>query len=194
MSVISARTGEGLEELLAEIAARLPEGPMLYPEEEVTDFSEREIVADLIREAALRNLWAEVPHGVAVRVDQYKERGLEGAYIEATIFVEKESHKAIVIGKGGAMLKTIGTEARKQAESMSGRKLFLAVAGQGAAGLAQSGRCPPPTGLFAEGIIRLPASGSFKNSSMSLTLHRKDFPPPSRRTRSPEFRLSQSQK
>jgi GTP-binding protein Era len=125
VSVISASTGDGLESLLAEIAARLPEGPMLYPEEEVTDFSEREIVADLIREAALRNLWAEVPHGVAVRVDQYKERGTEGAYIEATIFVEKESHKAIVIGKGGAMLKTIGTEARKQAETMSGRKLFL---------------------------------------------------------------------
>ena len=98
---------------------------MLYPEEEITDLSEREIVADLIREAALRNLWAEVPHGVAVRVDQYKERGREGAYIEATIFVEKESHKAIVIGKGGAMLKTIGTEARRKAEEMSGRKLFL---------------------------------------------------------------------
>jgi GTP-binding protein Era len=122
---ISARDGDGLPELLREIAARLPEGPMLYPEEEVTDFSEREIVADLIREAALRNLWAEVPHGVAVRVDEYKERGEEGAYIEATIFVEKESHKAIVIGKGGAMMKAIGTEARKKAEAMSGRKIFL---------------------------------------------------------------------
>jgi GTPase len=123
--IISARRGDGLEELLRKIVARLPEGPMLYPEEEITDLSEREIVADLIREAALRNLWAEVPHGVAVRVDQYKERGREGAYIEATIFVEKESHKAIVIGKGGAMLKTIGTEARRKAEEMSARKLFL---------------------------------------------------------------------
>jgi GTP-binding protein Era len=123
--VISARTGDGLPSLLEGIVARLPEGPMLYPEEEITDFSEREIVADLIREAALTSLWAEVPHGVAVRVDQYKERGREGAYIEATIFVEKESHKAIVIGKGGAMLKAIGTEARKKAETMSGRKLFL---------------------------------------------------------------------
>jgi GTP-binding protein Era len=123
--VISARNSDGLQELLRKIVARLPEGPMLYPEEEITDFSEREIVADLIREAALRSLWAEVPHGVAVRVDQYKERGQEGAYIEATIFVEKESHKAIVIGKGGAMLKAIGTEARKKAETMSGRKLFL---------------------------------------------------------------------
>jgi GTPase len=122
---ISARDSDGLEELQKEIVARLPEGPMLYPEDEITDYSEREIVADLIREAALQNLWAEVPHGVAVRVDEYKERGADGAYIEATIFVEKESHKAIVIGKGGAMLKAIGTEARKKAESMSGRKLFL---------------------------------------------------------------------
>jgi len=123
--VLSARSGDGLEELLRTIVARLPEGPMLYPEEEITDLSEREIVADLIREAALRNLWAEVPHGVAVRVDEYKERGREGAYIEATVFVEKESHKAIVIGKNGAMLKAIGTEARRKAEAMSGRKLFL---------------------------------------------------------------------
>jgi GTPase len=123
--ILSARNGDGLPELLREIVARLPEGPMLYPEDEITDFSEREIVADLIREAALRSLWAEVPHGVAVRVDQYKERGSGGAYIEATIFVEKESHKAIVIGKGGAMLKAIGTEARKKAETMSGRRLFL---------------------------------------------------------------------
>jgi GTP-binding protein Era len=123
--ILSARSGDGLEELIRTIVARLPQGPMLYPEEEITDLSEREIVADLIREAALRNLWAEVPHGVAVRVDEYKERGREGAYIEATIFVEKESHKAIVIGKGGAMLKAIGSEARRKAEAMSGRKLFL---------------------------------------------------------------------
>jgi GTP-binding protein Era len=123
--VISARENQGLQELLEKLIADLPEGPILYPEEEITDLSEREITADLIREAALRNLRAEVPHGVAVRVDQYRERGEEGAYIEATIFVEKESHKAIVIGKGGGMLKTIGTDARRKLEEMSGRKLYL---------------------------------------------------------------------
>lgn len=123
--VISARQGEGLPALLEAVAARLPEGPILYPEEEITDLSEREITADLVREAALRNLRAEVPHGVAVRVDQYRERGEDGAYIEATLFVERESHKAIVIGRGGLMLKKIGSDARRKIEEMSGRKVFL---------------------------------------------------------------------
>jgi GTP-binding protein Era len=123
--VISARQNSGLPEMLEAIIARLPEGPILYPEEEITDLSEREITAELIREAALRNLRAEVPHGVAVRVDQYRERGEAGAYIEATLFVERESHKAIVIGKGGLMLKRIGTDARRKIEAMSGRNLYL---------------------------------------------------------------------
>jgi GTP-binding protein Era len=123
--ILSAEQNRGLQDLLEAIIARLPEGPILYPEEEITDLSEREITADLIREAALRKLRAEVPHGVAVRVDQYRERGGEGAFVEATIFVEKESHKAIVIGKAGAMLKAIGIDARRKIEEMSGRKLFL---------------------------------------------------------------------
>jgi GTPase len=122
---ISAREKAGFPELLARIAALLPEGPELYPQDEITDLSEREIAADLIREAALRNLRAEVPHGVAVRVDEYRERGGQGAFIAATVFVEKESHKAIAIGKGGAMLKKIGSESRAKIEEMSGRKLFL---------------------------------------------------------------------
>ncbi len=125
--VISARQCEGLPDLLEKIIALLPEGPPLYPEEEITDLSERDIAADLIRESALRNLRAEVPHGVAVRIDQYRERGAEGASIEATLFVDKESHKAIVIGKGGAMLKRIGTDARRKIEEMSGRRLYLAL-------------------------------------------------------------------
>jgi GTP-binding protein Era len=123
--VISAERNQGLGDLLDLIVSRLPEGPILYPEQEITDLSEREITADLIREAALRRLRAEVPHGVAVRIDQYRERGEEGAYIEATLFVEKNSHKAIVIGKGGAMLKAIGTDARRKIEEMSGRRLYL---------------------------------------------------------------------
>ncbi len=123
--IISASQNQGLQDLLNKIISRLPEGPILYPEEEITDLSERDITADLIREAALRKLRAEVPHGVAVRIDQYRERGEEGAFVEATIFVEKESHKAIVIGKGGAMLKAIGTDARRKIEEMSGRRLYL---------------------------------------------------------------------
>jgi GTP-binding protein Era len=125
--IIAAERNQGLTELLERILALLPEGPILYPEEEITDLSEREITADLIRESALRKLRAEVPHGVAVRIDQYRERGEEGAFVEATIFVEKESHKAIVIGKGGTMLKAIGTDARRKIEEMSGRKLYLSL-------------------------------------------------------------------
>ncbi|MFN2299298.1 MAG: GTPase Era [Anaerolineales bacterium] len=123
--VISAERDQGLQDLLEMLISRLPEGPDLYPEEAITDFSEREITADLIREAALHRLRAEVPHGVAVRIDQYRERGTEGAYVEATLFVEKPSHKAIVIGKGGTMLKAIGSDARRSIEKMSGRRLFL---------------------------------------------------------------------
>jgi GTP-binding protein Era len=122
---ISARRGDNLDELLEEILAQLPEGGPFFPEGQVTDLYEREIAADLIREAALHLLRNEVPHGVAVRIDQFTERNEHGAYIEATVFVEKESHKGIVIGQGGAMLKQIGTAARQEIEAMSGRKVYL---------------------------------------------------------------------
>ena len=122
---ISATRGDGLDYLLQALIARLPESPALYPDGQVTDLYEREIAADLIREAALNLLYDEVPHGIAVRVDQYVERGERGAYIEATVFVERESHKGIVIGQGGAMLKQIGSRARQQIEEMSNRKVFL---------------------------------------------------------------------
>jgi GTP-binding protein Era len=123
--VVSATRGDNLKELIEKIMELLPEGPLFFPENQITDLYEREIAADLIREAALRILREEVPHGIAVRIDQFKERNQHGAYIEATLFVEKESHKGIVIGKGGSMLKKIGTIARKEIESMSGRKVFL---------------------------------------------------------------------
>jgi GTPase len=122
---ISALRGQGLEELLRRIIQLLPEGPVLYPEEDITDLSEREIAADLIHEAALRHLRAEVPHGIAVRIETYQERGTTGAFIEATVYVERESHKAIVIGRSGTMLRTIGADARHQIEAMTGRKVFL---------------------------------------------------------------------
>lgn len=122
---ISASRGDNLDELLGEILAQLPEGEPFFPEGQVTDLYEREIAADLIREAALHLLRNEVPHGVAIRIDQFTERNEHGAYIEATVFVEKESHKGIVIGQGGSMLKQIGTAARQEIEAMSGRKVYL---------------------------------------------------------------------
>jgi GTPase Era involved in 16S rRNA processing len=96
-----------------------------YDEDQITDLYERDIAADLVRESALVHLRDEVPHGIAVRVDEFTERGEEGAYIAATLFVERDSHKGIVIGKGGEMLKRIGSTARKEIEAMSGRKVFL---------------------------------------------------------------------
>ncbi len=121
----SALTGAGLGELLAAVIAELPTAEPLYPTDQVTDQYEREIAADLVREAALQHLREEVPYALAVRVDQYQERGESGAYVAATLFVEKDSQKGIVIGKGGVMLKTIGQDARKAIENMSGRKVFL---------------------------------------------------------------------
>ncbi len=123
--VISALTGQGLDELLALLFDLLPVSPPYYDDDTLTDLYERDIAADLIREAALLHLRDEVPHSIAVRIDQYKERGEHGAYIAATIFVERDSQKAIVIGKGGSMLKQIGTTARQAIEAMSGRKVFL---------------------------------------------------------------------
>ncbi len=112
-------------ELLEEIIARLPPGQPFFDEEQVTDFYEREIAGELVREAAMNFLRDEVPHCIAVRVDEYKERGEDGAFIAATVFVERESQKGIVIGQGGSMLKQIGATARKEIEAMSGRKVFL---------------------------------------------------------------------
>ena len=115
----------GMQALLDEIIAHLPENPPYFPEDQLTDLYERDIAADLIREAALHLLRDEVPHGIAVRIDQYTERGENGAYVEATLLVEKETHKGIVIGQGGSMLKQIGSQARAEIESMSGRKVYL---------------------------------------------------------------------
>jgi GTP-binding protein Era len=122
---ISATRGDGLDLLLEQMLSLLPVGLPYYPEDQLTDLYERDLSADLIREAALILLRDEVPHGIAVRIDQYLERGEQGAYIEATLFIERESHKGILIGEGGRMLKQIGSAARQQIEAMSGRKVYL---------------------------------------------------------------------
>ena len=113
------------EELLKLLIAKLPIGEALYDPDQVTDLYEREIATDLIREACLRLLEEEVPHSLAVRVDEFKERSEDLSYISATILVERESHKGIVIGKGGEMLKKIGSLARQEIEEMSGKKAYL---------------------------------------------------------------------
>ena len=123
--MVSAIRGDHLAELLEAILTSLPEGEPFFPDDQLTDLYERDLAADLIREAALNLLRDEVPHGIAIRIDQFIEREEHGAYIEATIFVEKESHKPIVIGKEGRMLKQIGSTARKEIEAMSNRKIFL---------------------------------------------------------------------
>jgi len=125
LTSISATRGDHRAELLQYVIDGMPVGEPFYPEEQVTDFYERDIAADLVREACLNNLRYEVPHGIVVRVDEYTERNEHGVYIEATIFVERESHKGIVIGMNGQMLKKIGTEARKEIEAMNGKKVFL---------------------------------------------------------------------
>jgi GTP-binding protein Era len=122
---VSATRGDGLPELLDQFIQHMPHGAAYYPEEQITDLYERQIAGDLIREACLVFLRDEIPHGIALRIDDYQERGEDGAYIAATLILERESHKGIVIGQGGLMLKKIGTAARKEIEAMSGRKVYL---------------------------------------------------------------------
>jgi GTP-binding protein Era len=122
---LSATRGNGLPDLLALLVSLLPVRAAEFDAEQVTDLYEKEIAADLIREAALLNLREEVPHGVAVRIDEFKERENGMAYIAATLFVERESQKGIVIGEGGKMLKIIGSMARTEIEAMGGRRVFL---------------------------------------------------------------------
>ena len=121
----SATRGDNREILIEKIVTHLPPGEPFYPEEQVTDLFERDITADLIREACLNYLRYEVPHGIVVRIDEFTERSDQGVYIEATIFVERESHKGIVIGQNGQMLKKIGTASRKEIEAMSSKKVYL---------------------------------------------------------------------
>lgn len=122
---ISAMKNQNLSELIELLVSFCPFRAPEYDEEQVTDSYERDIAADLIREACLNKLREEVPHGVGVRIDEFKERENGMLYIGATVFVERESQKGIVIGEGGLMLKGIGSAARKEIEEMGGRPVFL---------------------------------------------------------------------
>ena len=114
---VSALKGNGTEDLIQTIFKYLPYGPAFYDEDTITDQPMRQIVAELIREKALRLLEDEIPHGIAVSIESMKEKG-SLCHIEATIVCERDSHKGIIIGKGGAMLKKIGSQARPEIEEM----------------------------------------------------------------------------
>ena len=122
---ISALRAQGVHELLEAIQAALPEGPQYYDAEQITEDFERDIAAEMIRAAAMDNLAQELPYSIAVLVNEYSERDADRVYINATIFVEREAQKGIVIGKGGQKIKQIGTVARRDIEAMNGQSVFL---------------------------------------------------------------------
>lgn len=122
---ISATKGTGTDRLLNGIIEYLPAGPQYYPPDQVTDQPERIIGAELIREQVLRFTRQEVPHAVAVVVEEWKERHADLTYISANVYVEKESQKGILIGAGGSMLKRIGRAARQELERFVGHRVYL---------------------------------------------------------------------
>jgi GTP-binding protein Era len=123
---VSALTGENVEVLIRAIEERLPEGPRYYPGDEITDESERSLVGEIIREKIMMETEQEIPYAVAVTVDSFEERPKRRLIaIKATIHVERDSQKGILIGKGGQRLKSIGKAARLDAEKLLGTKVFL---------------------------------------------------------------------
>lgn len=125
---ISAMKNDGVDIYIETLKKYLKPGPMYYPEDMITDKNERFIVAEIIREKGLRYLNEEVPHGLAISIEKFKKREDKNIYdIEANIYVERDSHKGILIGKGGSMLKRIGTEAREDAERLLDAKVNLQI-------------------------------------------------------------------
>ena len=122
---ISAKTGEGVDELLDVLEGYLPEGPQLFPEDMTSDQPERQMMAEILREKLLLCLDKEIPHGTAVEITRFAERDDEVVEVEATIYCEKNSHKGIIIGKGGSMLKKVSTLARQDMERFMGTKVYL---------------------------------------------------------------------
>jgi GTP-binding protein Era len=126
---ISARSGDGVDALLELILELLPEGELMFDPDTLTDQAERALVAEYVREQVLKHCRQEIPYSSAVRVDIFEERERERGLVklECSILVERESQKAIVIGKRGAMLKAIGTDARKSIERLLGTRVFLSL-------------------------------------------------------------------
>ncbi|MBR2594185.1 MAG: GTPase Era [Firmicutes bacterium] len=125
---VSALKGQNTDELIKNILKYLPEGPMYFPEDMVTDQPERQIVSEIVREKALLLLKEEIPHGIAVEVNSMKKReGRDLVDVEVTIYCEKDTHKGIIIGKRGEMLKKIGMRARQDAENLLGSPIYLKI-------------------------------------------------------------------
>ena len=123
--IVSATRGDNLSMLVDRLESEIAEGPQFYPDHQVTDTRMRELAGDLVRESALHYLDKEVPHGVHVVIEEFDDLDGERANISAIIVVEQERHKRIVIGKGGSMVKMIGTRARREIASMLGGEVFL---------------------------------------------------------------------
>ena len=122
---ISAKTGMNVDAVLDELRKLLPEGPKYFPDDMITDQPERLLVAEIIREKLLLSLRDEVPHSIAVYTEEMKQRSKDKVYIRATVFVERDSQKRIVIGKNGSILKTVGQQARQEIENLLGSSVFL---------------------------------------------------------------------
>jgi GTP-binding protein Era len=122
---ISALQGDNVDELVGLTVGYLPQSPAYYPEDIMSDQIERDFIAEFIREQVFKNTREEIPYSSAVVIDEMQERDNGGAFIRATIVVEKESQKGIVVGKGGSMIKKIGMDARRSIESFMGYKVFL---------------------------------------------------------------------
>jgi GTP-binding protein Era len=122
---VSARTGEGIPELVEALTLLMPEGPLLYPAEERTDMSPRVRIAELIREQVLARTRDELPHAVEVEVEEIEERDDDLLLVEAWVWAETESQKGILIGAGGQMVRAIGTAARREIEALTGRRVHL---------------------------------------------------------------------
>ncbi|MDL2225847.1 GTPase Era [Eubacteriales bacterium OttesenSCG-928-M02] len=123
----SATTGEGMDTLLQALVAQLPPGPLYFPPGEVTDMPEEFITTEIIREKALSNLYDEIPHGVGVELEKFMEREDGIVEVQAVLYCEKKSHKGMIIGKNGSMLKKISTEARLNLEELFGAQVFLRI-------------------------------------------------------------------
>ncbi|MFN8378753.1 MAG: GTPase Era [Anaerolineae bacterium] len=122
---VSATEGTAVDDLVADLVSRLPEGPLYYPEDQLSEVNMRVIAAEIIREKVMIHTEQEVPHSVAVEIDSYRERSDSLTYIGATIYVERDSQKGIVIGKGGDRIKKIGSDARAELGEMLGTTVYL---------------------------------------------------------------------
>lgn len=123
---VSARSGDGVPQMLKTLESSLSEGPRYFPEDQLTDLPERFIVAEMVREKVMRRIGEEIPYGVAVQVESFTERSEQNlVVIQACIHVERDSHKKILVGKGGRMIRTLGQDARKEIERLLATRVYL---------------------------------------------------------------------